>query len=141
MPLQNAPGEPRRRAARGLPSLCADRVGYALLHVAGFCGACEVLLLGVGLTGRRCIALALRHEALESRPCELLVRGIRLAGRKRGCGRDKADRQRQGNFLHGFPPSSAFGDREDWGPRGRAILVEVAATEKRIPRVGCAREL
>src|SRR5262249_46866535 len=106
---------PRCRAlASGIP-LRANRVALALLHVARLCGACEVLLLGVGLTGRRCIPLALRHEALEGRSRELLVSGIRLAGRERGCGRDQADGQRQRDFLHGFL------HRQPCEPRGRLI--------------------
>src|SRR5262249_31377273 len=55
--LERAARTPSRRSARLAFFLCADRVGHALLHMAGFCGAGEVLLLGVGLTGRCCIAL------------------------------------------------------------------------------------
>lgn len=94
----------RARGARTLrgPALRADRVGDALLHVAGLGRPRELLFLGIRLAGRRCILLAFRHEALERRSRELLVRRIRLAGRERGCRRDQADGQRQCDLLHGL---------------------------------------
>src|SRR5262249_5284714 len=62
-------------AARSARELRADRVGHALLHMARFRRAREILLLRIRLAGRRRVLLAFRHEALERGAGELLVRG------------------------------------------------------------------
>src|SRR5262249_28260441 len=89
----------------------------------------ELLLLGVGLAGRRGVALALGHEALERGARELLVRRIGLAGGECRCRRDQTDGESQCDCSHGLLLCVAKRNER----LRLTTLVQVVSLEKRRP--------
>src|SRR5262249_50152272 len=88
--------EPARRAV-----LASDRVGGALLVVAGRGRAFEILRGAVGLAFGGRVLLALRHEALQRGAGELLVGCVALAGGRCAAAGQQRYRGNQGDPFHG----------------------------------------